>query len=59
VREEKAAIKQRIDDLGEKKQKALEELKVYKYYPQNEDPDVSPFKATFVNRYYGHANKIC
>jgi predicted AlkP superfamily phosphohydrolase/phosphomutase len=41
IREEKAAWKKRMDSISPEKRKALDELQIWKYYPQNKYPDVS------------------
>merc|ERR1711879_655586 len=38
------------DTVNAEKKKALDELKIWKYYPQNEYPDVSGNKVAYVNR---------
>ncbi|KAG2381559.1 hypothetical protein C9374_005943 [Naegleria lovaniensis] len=47
-----------IDKLSEQERKSLNEMKVYKFYPQNKSPDLSPFKVAYVNRYYGKADVL-
>lgn len=55
-RDEKEAIKAKITSLSEKERNSLDNLKCYKYYPQN---DYYPIERTgFINRYYGKAAEV-
>jgi len=45
-----------IEKMTEDERKSLNEMTVYKFYPQNKKPDLSPFKVGYVNRYYGKAD---
>lgn len=71
VRKEVAAAKAKIREAKERKKKMLEEMseetkaafqnmKFYKFYPiQSEDsPDISNYKANYINRYYGKAHEV-
>jgi hypothetical protein len=58
IRAAKAAWQAKLDALGPEKRKALDELKIWKYYPQNEHPDISGNKVSYVNRYYGKADRV-
>lgn len=49
IRAAKAAWQAKLDALGPEKRKALDELKIWKYYPQNEHPDISGNKARFLS----------
>lgn len=55
---EREARKKRIDDIPKEDRLAIQNMKLYKFYPANEWPDVSGIKARFINRYYGQADKI-
>ena len=57
-KEEKAARQKRIDDIPQEVKDAIKKMRVYKFYPQNEMPDLSSVKSKFVNRYYGQANEL-
>lgn len=57
-KEEKAARKKRVDDIPQEVKDAIKKMRVYKFYPQNEIPDLSSVKSKFVNRYYGQANEL-
>ena len=45
-----------IDKLSEQERKSLNEMKVFKFYPQNKTPDLTGLKVAYVNRYYGKAD---
>ena len=56
IKEEKDAIKAKIAALSEKERDSLDNLKCYKYYPQN---DYYPIERTsYINRYYGKAAEV-
>ena len=57
-KEERLARKKRIDAIPQEQKDAIKNMKLLKYYPGNEWPDVSKVKAKFINRYYGQATKI-
>lgn len=44
IKEEKAAWRENINSLSPEEKKALDELKILKFYPQNEYPDLSACK---------------
>lgn len=48
----------RIDAIPVEDREAMKNMKIVKFYPENEWPDVSKVKSTFVNRYYGHASEV-
>ncbi len=50
--------KKRIDDIPREDRDAMKEMRILKFYPQNEWPDVSKIKSKYVNRYYGQANIV-
>jgi hypothetical protein len=55
------AIKARADALSKEEKESIANMKVYKFYPSNEEekyPDVSGIKSTYVNRYYGRADGV-
>ncbi|KAL9652731.1 hypothetical protein ABK040_015781 [Willaertia magna] len=65
VKKQKEKVKEKInqkqkeiDKMSQEQVKALNEMKVYKFYPQNSNPDLSSFKVSYVNRYYGKADKM-
>jgi hypothetical protein len=50
--------KARLDALGPDKLAALEQLRLWKFYPRNSTPDLSGCKVAYINRYYGKADKV-
>jgi len=58
IAKEKNAWKARMEAISPEEKKALNDLKIHKYYPKNKYPDVSENKVAFVNRYYGKADKV-
>mmetsp|Transcript_26498 Transcript_26498/g.103249 ORF Transcript_26498/g.103249 Transcript_26498/m.103249 type:complete len:119 (-) Transcript_26498:1608-1964(-) len=55
---EREAMKKEIDNMSAEEKDSLRTLKAYKFYPQNEEPNVQEFKNTFINRYYLHADEV-
>jgi hypothetical protein len=58
---ERDAIKSRADALSKEEKESIAKMKVYKFYPSNEEekfPDVSGIKSAYVNRYYGRADDV-
>ncbi|KAJ8902182.1 hypothetical protein NDN08_006590 [Rhodosorus marinus] len=55
---EREAMKKEIDNMSTEEKDSLRTLKAYKFYPQNEEPNVQEFKNTFINRYYLHADEV-
>jgi hypothetical protein len=56
---EKDARKARLDDISEEERESIANMKLYKFYPSNEEdkyPDVTPHKSKYINRYYGQAD---
>lgn len=63
VAAEKAAHQKLVDAISSEDRESLKAMKVFKFYPSNEDdhfkyPDVSGIKAKYVNRYYGQADQV-
>jgi len=56
ISKEKQSIKDRINALTSKEKESLDNLKCYKYYPQNDHYPIE--RSTFINRYYGHAKEV-
>jgi len=48
--------KKMLDALSDNEKKGLNEMKFYKFYPQNKDPVVTGKMSAFINRYYGNAD---
>lgn len=57
-RAEKEARKKRLDEISPEDKEAIKKMKLLKFYPQNDWPDISQIKSKFVNRYYGHATEL-
>jgi len=57
-KEEKAARKKRIDDIPEEDREAIRNMRLHKFYPQNDEPDLSAVKSKYINRYYGQADQV-
>lgn len=57
-RAEKEERKKRIDSISEEDCEAIRNMRLFKFYPQNETPDLTNVKSPYVNRYYGRANKV-
>jgi len=57
-RQLKAKAREKLNAMSPETAAAYDRLQCYKYYPQNTVPDISEYRATFVNRYYGHATKV-
>lgn len=55
---EKAERRKRVESMPKEELEAIRNMKLIKFYPQNEWPDVSKIKSRFINRYYGQANEI-
>eukprot|EP00741_Cyanophora_paradoxa_P003423 tig00000704_g3326.t1 len=58
IKEEKEARKKKIEAFSPEEREALKNIKLLKFYPTNKIPDVSQVKSTYINRYYGHAQKV-
>ncbi|XP_020703532.1 protein HEAT INTOLERANT 4 isoform X2 [Dendrobium catenatum] len=59
-RQAREARKKAIEDMDPKIRSALENLRLYKFYPvQTPDtPDISQVKVSYINRYYGKAHAV-
>ncbi|KAL0919191.1 hypothetical protein M5K25_011270 [Dendrobium thyrsiflorum] len=59
-RQAREARKKAIEDMDPKIRSALENLRLYKFYPvQTPDtPDISQVKVAYINRYYGKAHAV-
>lgn len=55
---EKLAKQKQVDDLSPEEKESLKEMKIYKFYPQNDEPNVQELKVSFINRYYQHATEV-
>lgn len=55
IADRKKERQETLDAIPDEEKKALDEMKFYKFYPMK--PDVSEFKSSYINRYYGHATK--
>lgn len=55
---EKEERRKQIDAISPEEREAIKSMKVIKFYPENEWPDVSKIKSKFVNRYYGQATEV-
>lgn len=55
---EKEERKKRIDAISQEEREAIKSMKLLKFYPQNEWPDVSKIKSPFINRYYLRATEV-
>eukprot|EP00898_Chlorokybus_atmophyticus_P000754 jgi/Chlat1/167/Chrsp1S03242 len=60
VREAKAKRKAELEALTDDSKKVMEDMRFYKFYPVKSDnyPDISGFKSSFINRYYGKAHEV-
>lgn len=56
---EREARQKMVDAIPKEDREAIKKMKLLKFYPENEWPDVSKIKSKFINRYYGHATEIC
>ncbi|KAM0862068.1 hypothetical protein ACQ4PT_045473 [Festuca glaucescens] len=54
------ARKKAIEDMDPKQREAVENMKVYKFYPVKtpDTPDVNNMKSRYINRYYGGAHYL-
>lgn len=57
-RAERAARKAKVDAMPADERESLRTMKLYKFYPQNTQPDLSGCKTKFCNRYYGKAHVL-
>jgi hypothetical protein len=57
-KKKKEEIAKKISAFTPQDKKAIAELKIYKFYPQNTDVDLSHLKSPFINRYYGKATQV-
>lgn len=55
---EREERKKRIDAISQEARDAIKNMKLLKFYPQNDWPDVSKIKSPFINRYYGRATEV-
>ncbi|CAI5457444.1 unnamed protein product [Closterium sp. Yama58-4] len=60
AKKEREERKKAIEDMGEERLEALKNLRFLKFYPKQSDdtPDISQFKANYINRYYGKAHEV-
>ncbi|CAI5525004.1 unnamed protein product [Closterium sp. Naga37s-1] len=60
AKKEREERKKAIEDMGEERLEALKNLRFLKFYPKQSDdtPDISEFKAHYINRYYGKAHEL-
>lgn len=58
IKELKEERKKLIDAISPEERDAIRSMKLIKFYPMNEWPDLSESKSKYINRYYGHANEI-
>lgn len=56
IRDAKEERKKRLEAMKKEEIDALNSLVIYKFYPQNKDFSID--KTSFINRYYGKANKV-
>lgn len=57
-KKEKEQRKARIEAVSEADIKAFSEMKLIKFYPQNDYPDTKECKVKYINRYYGKADEV-
>lgn len=57
-RAERAARKAKVDAMPADERESLRTMRLYKFYPQNTQPDLSGCKTKFCNRYYGKAHVL-
>ncbi|KAL2630848.1 hypothetical protein R1flu_015534 [Riccia fluitans] len=59
-RQAKEARKKAIQEMSQETKDALNNMNFFKFYPVRTDdtPDVSNYKAAFINRYYGKATQV-
>ncbi|CAI5963607.1 unnamed protein product [Closterium sp. NIES-64] len=60
AKKEREERKKAIEDMGEERLEALKNLRFLKFYPKHSEdtPDISEFKANYINRYYGKAHEL-
>uniref|UniRef100_A0A7N0TRL6 Protein HEAT INTOLERANT 4-like n=1 Tax=Kalanchoe fedtschenkoi TaxID=63787 RepID=A0A7N0TRL6_KALFE len=60
IREAREAKQKALAEISDETKTAIENMKIYKFYPRPAPgtPDISPYKALFINRYYGKAHEI-
>ncbi|KAI0565158.1 Protein heat intolerant 4 [Gracilaria domingensis] len=62
AKQEQKAVKEerqnRIKAMSKEELEGIRNMKLIKFYPQNEWPDVSKVKSRLVNRYYGQAHEV-
>lgn len=61
IKAERNAKVTRLQDMPEEERQSIATMKLYKFYPSNEEekyPDVSNSKVSYVNRYYGKADEV-
>jgi len=56
--EKKEAKKTLLERYSSAQIEALKEIKFFKYYPIHAKYDISQFKSSYINRYYGHATNV-
>lgn len=59
-REAREARKKDLEELSEERKTALQNMRFYKFYPvaTSDSPDVSKYKSSYINRYYGKAHQV-
>ncbi|EKX39371.1 hypothetical protein GUITHDRAFT_143568 [Guillardia theta CCMP2712] len=56
IKDQKEALRSRIEEIPDNVRNALKEIKLYKFYPLNEL--CQPMKSKYINRYYGQADEV-
>lgn len=55
---EREGRQKRIDAISSDEREAIKNMKLLKFYPMNDWPDVSKVKSPYINRYYGRATEV-
>ncbi|KAK4531788.1 hypothetical protein CCYA_CCYA09G2645 [Cyanidiococcus yangmingshanensis] len=58
LRKERAMRTARFEALTPMERESYRDMRIVKYYPRNDEPDIRACKTRFVNRYYGKANEV-
>lgn len=58
IKELKEERKKQIDAISPEEREAIRNMKLVKFYPMNEWPDLSGAKSKYINRYYGSAHEV-
>lgn len=58
IKELKEERKKQIDAISPEERDAIRNMKLIKFYPMNEWPDLSGAKSKYINRYYGSAHEV-